>query len=671
MAETFSFFEEGIKSYIDQSISKYAENQEIIFSSHFDNKLLNPLFINDISLFKNLIQKNKLKIEIWKSLGETIFKKLNDILNIFDKNVVNINNKIPVYEERIKQLEKYIQKLEEKKVEKNEIIQYNIKKDKQKQNNEEHKLNNIEQNNERENKEEDNLSDVHIDENIFSKNNAALLGKITEYNAKIEDGQRSIRKNEDKIVNCKKKLSKGEINLLKFQILHLTVNILINEINKNIMNNDNYDKEKSYKLINNYLNKLIEKYELINEEEDMNINYIIFIKSYIIELVLIINNEGYKDINKYFLNQLLNNINSNQKKYESDELKNLISYIEKVENSPDTFLCPNAFSILKDASFKKIRPRSRNNSFDKNEININNINNNDIKNNKNEKNSRIDDYFKKKKSESDEEEEEYNKRLSSVISFKNSKQNINNNNILYNNNFHSQFSFGLNENNSRFNFSSMNSALSNNTLLNLDLQIQSSNLLNSSRLSGEDSMSKHSLYKGSSFSELFPHDSVLSGGQAGINSRLATSLPSLRISKKEKKKKNSFFDKFQSKLEKDYFKKKDNKENSDKIINREIYSIISDKFYNSGNISNDDKNKNTTASENKKNNKNKILIDENETLKFKDKKKLGSNEILISKTPIKFEDKNEKSNEDENNENLQVNEIKKNLGVLFNQHAGK
>ena len=184
-------------------------------------------------------------------------------------------------------------------------------------------------------------------------------------------------------------------------------------------------------------------------------------------------------------------------------------------------------------------------------------------------------------------------------------------------------------------------------------------------------MSKHSLYKGSSFSELFPHDSVLSGGQAGINSRLATSLPSLRISKKEKKKKNSFFDKFQSKLEKDYFKKKDNKENSDKIINREIYSIISDKFYNSGNISNDDKNKNTTASENKKNNKNKILIDENETLKFKDKKKLGSNEILISKTPIKFEDKNEKSNEDKNNENLQVNEIKKNLGVLFNQHAGK
>ena len=660
MAETFSFFEEGIKSYINQSISKYSENPEVILKAHFDNKFLNPLFINDITLFKNLIQKNKLKNEIWKSLGEVIFQKLNDVLVIFENNVSINNNKIPKYEEKIRQYEKYIQKLKDKIKEKKDKIQENVEKDKKDK-----------QKKERDNREEDDLSDVHIEVNNYSKENADLVNKINEYNTKIGDGQKSIENKEDKIASCKIKVLKGEINLLKFKILQLTVNILINEIKKDELNNDNYDKENSYKLLNDYINKLIEKCKIAKEEEDININYIIFIEKFIIGLVLIINSEGYKNINKYFLEQLLNNINENQKKYESEELKNLITYIEKVINNPDAFLCRDAFSILKDASLKKIRPRSRNNSFDKNDINTNNINNNDNKNNKNEKNSKIDDYFKRKKSESDEEEEDINKRLSSVISFKNSKQN-NNNNILYNNNYPSQFSFGLNETNSRIKFNSMNSALSNNTLLNLDLQIQSSNLLNSSKLSAEDSMSKQSVYKGSSFSELFPHDSVLNGGQAGINSRLATFLPSLRISKQEKKKTiNSFFDKFQSKLEKDFFKKKDNKENSDKIINREINSIINKKFYNNGNSSNDDKNKNTTASENRKNNKNKTLIDENETLKFKDKKKMGSNEVLVTKTPIKHEDKNEEINEDKNNENLQVNGIRKNLGALFNQHAGK
>ena len=77
MAETYSFFEEGIKSYIDQSISKYTKTPEIIFERDFDNTFLNPIFINDLSLFKNLIQKNKLKNEIWKSLNDTFFKQIN------------------------------------------------------------------------------------------------------------------------------------------------------------------------------------------------------------------------------------------------------------------------------------------------------------------------------------------------------------------------------------------------------------------------------------------------------------------------------------------------------------------------------------------------------------------------------------------------------------------
>ena len=670
MVETYSFFEEGIKSYIDQSISKYTKTPEIIFERDFDNTFLNPIFINDLSLFKNLIQKNKLKNEIWKSLNDTFFKQINDIQSIFKERVNEVDTKILQYKERMKKYKKYIQDLEDLIVDKQKKISRNIEEDKKKSN-EKDSVNDLENEEKSKNKEEDDLSDIKLDE-YKSKNNARLIDKITGYNKKIDEGKKKLEHYENQINHNKRKIAKGKINLLKLKILNLALSILINEIINNKMNNDNVEinnKDNDYKLFNDYVNELIEKCELIKEK--LFINYIIFIKSFVIELVLIINKEGYKDINKEFLNLLLDNINEIQKKYSLEEISNLIKYIEKVIKNPDSILCPNAFSILKNASLKKIRPRSRNNSFDKNDFNTNINFNNDVKNNnnKNEKNSKIDDFFKKKKSESEEEEEENNKRLSSIISFKNSTLNNNNNNNLLLNNFPSQLSLGLNENNSsRFKFNNMNSCLSNNSLLGLDFQHQSSNLLNSSKLSGDDSMSKHSIYR-QSFSELFPHDSILNNSQTGINCRLASQLPFLRI-KKEKKRKNFAVDKFQKRLGKDIFIKKEKKENSDILINREINTIVNDKFYNNENVTNDEKNKNTTASETKKNKNNKIY-DDSQTLKFKDKKKIGSNEILVSKTPVKVVCQSEEFKDDKNNENLQINGIRKNLGFLFNQHAGK
>ena len=671
MVETYSFFEEGIKSYIDQSISKYTKTPEIIFERDFDNTFLNPIFINDLSLFKNLIQKNKLKNEIWKSLNDTFFKQINDIQSIFKERVNEVDTKILQYKERMKKYKKYIQDLEDLIVDKQKKISRNIEEDKKKSN-EKDSVNDLENEEKSKNKEEDDLSDIKLDE-YKSKNNARLIDKITGYNKKIDEGKKKLEHYENQINHNKRKIAKGKINLLKLKILNLALSILINEIINNKMNNDNVEinnKDNDYKLFNDYVNELIEKCELIKEK--LFINYIIFIKSFVIELVLIINKEGYKDINKEFLNLLLDNINEIQKKYSLEEISNLIKYIEKVIKNPDSILCPNAFSILKNASLKKIRPRSRNNSFDKNDFNTNINFNNDVKNNnnKNEKNSKIDDFFKKKKSESEEEEEENNKRLSSIISFKNSTlNNNNNNNNLLLNNFPSQLSLGLNENNSsRFKFNNMNSCLSNNSLLGLDFQHQSSNLLNSSKLSGDDSMSKHSIYR-QSFSELFPHDSILNNSQTGINCRLASQLPFLRI-KKEKKRKNFAVDKFQKRLGKDIFIKKEKKENSDILINREINTIVNDKFYNNENVTNDEKNKNTTASETKKNKNNKIY-DDSQTLKFKDKKKIGSNEILVSKTPVKVVCQSEEFKDDKNNENLQINGIRKNLGFLFNQHAGK
>ena len=646
MAETYSFFEEGIKSYIEQSISKYYKNPEIIFQKDFDNTILNPLFINDITLFKNLIQKNKLKCEIWKSLGILFYQKISDISNIFNDSINSYNTKILQYKERIKKSNSYIEYLNERTTKRKEQIKYNIDEDIKRKKNE--KNEEIKLNEENESEKEDNLEDVNCEE-YNSKNNAKLIEKISNYQKKIDEETKNVENNEKKIKYKKKKIILGNINLLKLKILNLCINILINEININEIYDTNYSKENNYLNLNEYIDDLIEKCE--TNKEKYNINYISFVKSFIIELVLIINNQGYKDINKYFLNQLLSNIKNNQKKYSSNEISKLIIYIDKLLKNPDSFLCPNAFSILKNASYRKIRPRSRNNSFDKNDNN-----NNELKNNKNEKNSKIDDYFKPNKTESDEEEDDYAKKISSIISFKNSNQNNNNN--LNNFNFHSQLSFGLNENNnSGIKFNSLSSAISNNSLLGqggINYQFQTSNLLNSSKLS-DDSMS-------------MPHDSLAG---TGINSRLVSQLPILRNTQKQKNKKNPV-DKFIKKLENEcspYKKNDKDTDNFDKIINKEIRDIVNDKFY-SNEIPNEEKNKNTTASDTKKSSNN-ILSDDNQTFKLEDKNKTKINDILVSKTPIKLICINEDLKEVGNNENLPNNGIMKNLTELFNQQVGK
>ena len=660
MAEIFTFFEEGIKSYIEQSFSKYSETPEIIFDKNFDNIILNPLFINDITLFKNLILQNKLKSVIWKSIGDILYQKLNDIINIYKDNIKSYETKILQYKERIKKSNSYIEFLNERSNSRKEQIKNNY--------NEVINKKKVDIENEGGRSDEGNLSDVKCEE-YNSKINAELIKKLLKYEKLVENEKKSIEVNNQKIKHKNKKIILGNVNLLKLNILNLTMNILINEINSNEFSNSNKNEEKSYLILDKYINDLIDKCE--ETKEKMNINYIIFMKSFVIELILIINNHGYKDINKYFLSQLLDYIKDNEKKYSSQEILDLIIYIEKLIKNPDSFLCPNAFSILKNASLKKIRPRSRNTSFDKNDPTLNNNNNNniDVKNsnnnhNKKEKNYKIDDFFKK---ESDDEED-YTKKFSNIISFKNSNQNNSNN--LLNYNFNSQLISGKNDNNNLNKFNSMSSSLSNNNSLlckgGVNFQCQTSNLFNSSRLSGEESMSIHgqSIYK-TSFSELLPHDYI--NNHSGINSRLYTQLPFLRKTKKDKTKRNPVYN-FKKKLEKEcsvYKKNIITNENTDKIMKKEISSIVNNKFYNNE-IFNDD-NKNTSASDNK----NITSSDDNQSLNNKNKKKINIDQVLVAKSPMKLTLKNEESKEDQFNENLQNNGIRKNLGALFNQLVGK
>lgn len=622
MADINSFFEEGIKSYIEQSFLKYSKSIETIFDKNFDTNLIQPLFISDISLYKNLIQKNKLKSEIWGLIYNLIDQKINQLLCGCNDVVKNMKNQVIKYTQKIKKSNGLIEQYRKLIKEKNEEINNNNKSLKEKKDNSDYE-NDL------------NLEDKNY-ENEIAQCNGKLINEITEYRKKKEDEKENINRYQKKLRNRERNVIIGKIRILKIKILHITITILINEINGQEIKNKNYNKENNYKLLNDYINDFIDKIE--KNKDKVYIDYTSFIKNFLIQLALIINNKGYKDINISFLNLILNTFNNIKKVYSNSHISEVIKYVEKLISKPDTFLCPNAFKILKDASLRKIKPRSRNNSFDKNDIVSNN------QNNKIEGNRKIDEFitYKKReeKSDSEDDEEDFQKKLSNVISFKNSSTQNNIPNI----NFLSQSSLGLHD---TYKHKSLlnDSALSNNSLIYIDNQ-NGTNLLNSSRISLDDSISKQGMYRSGSCSELL-----------GINSRLASNLPTLRNTKKEKKK--NLLEKFgkKMKMKKINIERKSSNEKLDKIFGKEIRNIVNHNFYNNEGSSYN-KNKNTTATENKK--------EKNNTKKI-------SSEILAVKTPVKNTNENSQEKEEQNINNniLKQSGIKKNLQLLFNQQTDK
>ena len=634
MADIYTFFEEGIKSYIEESFKKYNKFDEIIIDKNYDNKLLHPLFINNITLYKNLIQKNKLKGEIWFLIVEKMEKKMNEMLSNLNKSLDNRKSKVSKYKKKMikcneikKQYKEQMKELSDEINESDSLISNDKNNEKEDNNNE--NINNSKNKNNEKVKEIDDLKDIKGD-NYYAKSKGELLNKLTAIRQKREEEKQNFDKFEMHYYYHKKLMKLGEINILKLKILQITITILIREINPDINNiiKNNYDKEKNYELINDYMIDFVDKCEKIKDQTQ--IQYTIFIKTFVIQLVTIINKQGYKDINKFFLNKLLIVINNIKKHYSNSYISDLIKYIEKLISNPDTFLCRNAFTILKNASFKKIKPRSRNNSFDKNDP----LYNNNTNNNKNEKNRKIDEFMKKEEKESDSESEDFQKKLSSIISFKNSSTqllNLNNNN-----------------NNGCVPFS-QSSAISNN-----------SNLLNSSRISLDDSMSiQGGMYRSGSYSELL-----------GINSRLASQLPCVRNTKKEKEKK--ILEKFRKKIRikrdnkfNTNINRKNSNENLDNIFGKEIRKIVNHNFYNNNTSTYDKENKNTTATENKKNSDEDDKNNNNNINK--------NSNILATKTPIKNGSENNNDIKDKiiDINNLKGNEIKKNLQILFNQQTDK
>ena len=86
---TTSFFINGLKISIESSLNKIKEKNELIFGNDFENSLINPLFINNINLFREIITKNNLNFKIF----------WNHIVNIMNSSILSIISK---FEEEIK-----------------------------------------------------------------------------------------------------------------------------------------------------------------------------------------------------------------------------------------------------------------------------------------------------------------------------------------------------------------------------------------------------------------------------------------------------------------------------------------------------------------------------------------------------------------------------------------
>ena len=87
--------------------------------------MIHPLFINDISLFKNIIQKNKLKSEIWCLIVGLFEQKINLLLNQYDESIKNMRKNVLKYTEQIKKSHEKIQKYREEKKEARQQIKNN------------------------------------------------------------------------------------------------------------------------------------------------------------------------------------------------------------------------------------------------------------------------------------------------------------------------------------------------------------------------------------------------------------------------------------------------------------------------------------------------------------------------------------------------------------------
>ena len=85
---TTSFFINGLKISIESSLNKFKDKNELIFENDFENSLINPLFINNINLFREIISKNNLNFKIfWNHIVNMMNSSIQILINKFEDEI--------------------------------------------------------------------------------------------------------------------------------------------------------------------------------------------------------------------------------------------------------------------------------------------------------------------------------------------------------------------------------------------------------------------------------------------------------------------------------------------------------------------------------------------------------------------------------------------------------
>ena len=439
----------------------------------------------------------------------------------------------------------------------------------------------------------------------------------------IEKFEEEIKKISDEKAN---EIEIGNKNVLKLQILNKCLYFITNEETCDFDLVNKKDKE----IINNLLILYIKK------EIENNHDFSLFIKNYIIKMVLLIN-DNYRKINIGILKFLsFTCYNFESLFMNKEQMNNLKAYIDRVINNPKIEINNYLYGAMNKKNYKKEKLcRSRGVSFD---IKETNTNANGI-----EKNKKIEDFFKVSKKE----------KIEKINSDENSggtreTENIQNNTINTNN--EREINNGQNKVNrkhiqgkplhfsshasnlSLFNLNSGISYNSNSLLLNTSFSFGKNNNINTSKISFDGFDDSFSL------TNLFPTPlSELNDKEENKKSVPKLKFPSIIKSVHNKKRKS--FERFKNKLFdsqpniKKYMKIENKKnENEEMKEMTEIRNIINSSFY--GNE------KNFVKKIKKEINKDE---DKGKNQNLQNKTKNG---ILIFKTPNKIDKENHDENAD-------------------------
>ena len=95
---TTLFFINSLKVHIETSINKFKDIQNLVFNDNFNNIFLNPIFINNIKLFRGIINKNNLNFKkFWNHIVKYMNLSLDSLISKFQEDINDKNSEKDIF----------------------------------------------------------------------------------------------------------------------------------------------------------------------------------------------------------------------------------------------------------------------------------------------------------------------------------------------------------------------------------------------------------------------------------------------------------------------------------------------------------------------------------------------------------------------------------------------